>query len=109
MFRTIAPATRSVAGCVAASVVASMAACIVAPPRRHGDDPAPMLIGPVTSSNTRFENDMFSNLDPGSQRILIGQPNTCRIRQFVTTMFSAIPPPKRNTDHRVLNEQLLTM
>src|SRR5215472_2751525 len=68
-----------------------------------------MQIGPVTSSSTRFENVIRSNREPGVPWNLIGQPNTFVSTQLETVMFSAIPPPKRNTDHRVLNREFATI
>src|SRR3972149_3828416 len=75
----------------------------------RGGGPTLMLIGPVTSFRIRFEKDMFSKRDPGLPWSLKGQPNTWCSTQFDTVMFSAVPPPKRKTHHRVLNVQLVTV
>src|SRR4051812_24879876 len=97
---------RTTAGSRVGSVEAG---CVAAGPlvERRWPGPMLMLIGPVTSLKMRFENEMFSNRDPGLPCILIGQPYTWYIRQFETLMFSATPPPKRNTDHRVMNALLV--
>src|SRR4051794_38523599 len=99
MFRTTAGlrSGSATAGCVSAGPLVE----------RRCAGPMLMLIGPVTSLNTRFENEMFSNREPGLPCILIGQPYTWYIRQFDTLMFSATPPPKRKTDQRVMNAQLV--
>ncbi len=52
---------------------------------------------------------MFSSRSPARTCILIGQPNTSDITQFETATFSHCPPPKRNTDQRVLNVQFVTV
>jgi len=51
-----------------------------------------------------LENEIFSCRDPEFTWNLIGQPNTSYSRQFDIVIFSAEPPPNRNTDQRVLNE-----
>src|SRR3954451_17416092 len=53
---------------------------IAAPESRPGrgrlEGPMLIWIGPVTSSRTMFENDMFSKRDPGLPWNLMGQPYT---------------------------------
>src|SRR5579859_3065553 len=71
--------------------------------------PMLMWIGPVTSSRTRLENDMFSKLDPGVPWNLIGQPYTLCSTQLETETFAALPPPKRKTDQRVLKYEFVTV
>src|SRR5215471_18712545 len=68
-----------------------------------------MLIGPVTSCRTMLENAMRSNREPGLPWNLNGQPYTWCSTQLDTVTFSATPPPKRNTDHRVLNVEFVTV
>src|SRR5579859_3625999 len=75
--------------------------------RRRLAGPLPMEMGPVTLRMTRLENEMRSKRDLGPQRILIGQPKTSYMRQLEMTMSFAWPPPKRKTDQRVLNSQLV--
>src|SRR5689334_20249140 len=76
--------------------------------RTTAEAPALMLIGPVTSCRTMLENAMRSKREPAPPWNLKGQPYTWCRTQFETVTFSAMPPPKRNTDQRVLNVELVT-
>src|SRR5215471_10887719 len=73
------------------------------------DGPTLIVIGPVTSWRTMLEKTMRSKRDPGVPWNLNGQPYTWCSTQLDTVMFSATPPPKRNTDHRVLNVEFVTV
>src|SRR5579859_3884739 len=68
-----------------------------------------MEIGPVTLFITMFVKRKFWKRERPPPAILIGQPKTVSKMQLETVIFSATPPPKRNTDQRVLNEEFVTV